>query len=93
MVGFESFQTLVTLTARCSLKLHQMDVTTAFLHVSLDEDVFMEQPEGFVDTGREHLVCKLKRSLYGLKQSPHCWSIALDSKLSEMEFKQTAGDP
>lgn len=47
-----------------------MDVKTAFLNGDLDEDVYMEQPEGFVLTGNEKKVCKLIKSLYGLKQAP-----------------------
>ena len=47
--------------------LHQMDIKTAFLNGNLKEEVFMKQPEGFVVKGQEHLVCKLKKSIYGLK--------------------------
>ena len=47
----------------------------------------MKQPEGFIQPGQEHLVCRLKRSIYGLKQAPHCWNHALDGHLKEMEFK------
>ena len=53
----------------------------------------MQQPEGFVEKGKEHLVCKLRRSIYGLKQSPRCWNSVLDNKLKSMGFKQTMGDP
>ena len=53
----------------------------------------MQQPEGFVKPGEEHLVCRLKRSIYGLKQSPRCWNHALDGRLKEMGFKQTSSDP
>ena len=78
-----------------------MDVSTAFLHgklteevyMKLTEEVYMKQPEGFVEQGKEHLVCRLNRSIYGLKQSPRCWNHALDSQLKEMGFKQTSGDP
>ena len=59
------------------LKLHQLDVTTAFFNRDLKEEVYMKQPEGFAAKGQEHLVCKLKRSIYGLKQSPRCWNSAL----------------
>ena len=52
-----------------------------------------KQPEGFVSDGQEDLVCKLKRSIYGLKQSPRCWNSALDNKLKQMGFVQAKGDP
>ncbi len=53
----------------------------------------MRQPEGFEVKGKENLVCKLKNSIYGLKQSPHCWNAALDSQLREMGFIQSKNDP
>ena len=74
------------------LQLQQMDVTTAFLN-GLQEEVYMKQPEGFVVKGKEHLVCKLNRSIYGLKQSPRCWNAVLDDKLKRKGFAQTTGDP
>ena len=61
-----------------NLKLHQIDVTNAFLYDDLRDEVYMKQPEGFVVKGQEHLVCKLKRSIYGLKQSSRCWNTVLD---------------
>ena len=68
-----------------------MDVTTAFLNGTLDEDVYMEQPEGFIMN--PDLVCKLKRSLYGLKQSPRCWNVVLDEHLKNIGFAQHKEDP
>lgn len=53
----------------------------------------MRQPEGFKVKGKEHLVCKLKRSIYGLKQSPRCWNDALHGQLKKMDFKQLESDP
>jgi len=52
-----------------------MDVVTAFLN-GLEEEIYMEQPDGYIQPGQEHLVCKLQKSLYGLKQSPRCWLTA-----------------
>ena len=61
---------LLSLAASCGLLVHQMDVKTAFLNGELDEEIYMEQPEGFVLNGQESKVCKLLKSLYGLKQAP-----------------------
>ena len=72
VVRFESVRTLIALAAKNDLELHQLDITTAFLNGELKEEIYMKQPEEFVLKGKEHLVCKLKRSIYGLKQSPRC---------------------
>ena len=93
VVRFESVRAAIALGVQNGLKLHQMDVTTAFLNGNLEEEVYMKQPEGFAIKGQEHLVCKLKRSIYGLKQSPRCWNSALDEKLKKMGFVQSASDP
>ena len=93
VVRFESLRTLISLAVQNGMKLHQMDVTTAFLNGELEDEVYMRQPEGFVSKGQEDLVCKLKRSIYGLKQSPRCWNFALDSHLKKMGFEQAKGDP
>lgn len=93
VVRFESVRTVVSLAISEKMKLHQMDVKTAFLNGELTEDVFMKQPEGFIKPGKENLVCRLKRSIYGLKQSPRCWNTALDDHLKSMNFEQTRSDP
>jgi hypothetical protein len=69
--------------------VHQMDVVTAFLGGTLGEEICMEQPEGCVRPGSEHLVCKLGRSLYGLKRSPRCWNTALTEFLESIQFNGT----
>ena len=74
VVRFESIRMLMALGVQHNLQLHQMDVSTAFLNGALAEEVYMKQPEGFTEKGKEHLVCRLNRSIYGLKQSPRCWN-------------------
>ena len=93
VVRHESVRIIVALSVINGLKIHQMDVSTAFLNGELVEDVYMRQPEGFIVKGEENMVCKLRRSLYGLKQSPRCWNFLLDSKIKSFGFIQTPSDP
>ena len=65
---------------------------TAFLHGNLEEQIYIEQPEGFIQPGQEHLVCKLKRSLYGLKQSPRQWYKQFDSHMIQIGYKRCEYD-
>ena len=66
---FAPVRLVLAIVANLNLKLYQMDVKTAFLNGELDEEIYMDQPIGFVTKGQKHKVCKLKRSIYGLKQS------------------------
>ena len=65
----DSFCIIMALVAHFNLELHQMDVKTAFLNRVLEEEVYMKQPKGFIAKDKEHLVCKLKKSIYDLKQA------------------------
>ena len=65
----DSFRIVMAIVAHFNLELHQMDVKTAFLNGDLEEEVYMEQPEGFVKENENKLVCKLKKSIYGFKQA------------------------
>jgi len=93
VVRFESVRTIIALAAKHNLQLRQVDITTAFLNGELKEDIFMKQPKGFEIKGREHMVCKLKRSIYGLKQASRCWNQALDNHLKHMGLKPSTNDP
>ena len=93
MVRLESFRFIVALAVQYGLKLHQVDVTTAYLNGELKEVVYMREPQGFIAKGQEHLVCKLKKNIYGLKQSLRCWNTALHNQLTMMEFVQADSDP
>ena len=73
VVKTTTLRTLFAISAFLDLELYKMDIKMAFLHGSLDEELYMLQPEGFPIPGKEHLVCKLQYSLYGLKQSPRLW--------------------
>jgi hypothetical protein len=79
VVKHSSIRTFLSLVAMHDYELEQLDVKTAFLHGDLEEDIYMDQPEGFIVPGKENYVCKLKKSLYGMKQSPRQWYKRFDS--------------
>ncbi|KAL0365780.1 UNVERIFIED_CONTAM: Retrovirus-related Pol polyprotein from transposon TNT 1-94 [Sesamum radiatum] len=82
-----SIRVLIAIAALYDLEIHQMDVKTAFLNGELDEEIYMEQPEGFVVPGQEKKVCRLVKSLYGLKQAPKQWHEKFDRTMLSNGFK------
>ena len=70
VVRFSSIRALLAFAVQNDMLIHQMDVVNAFLNGELKEEIYMQQPDGYLQPGKEELVCKLKKSLYGLKQSP-----------------------
>jgi hypothetical protein len=72
--------------------LYQLDIKNAFLHGDLEEEIYMEQPPGFVAQGESRLVCKLRRSLYGLKQSPRAWFGKFSSVVQAFGLKRSEAD-
>ncbi|GJX74966.1 retrotransposon protein, putative, ty1-copia subclass [Tanacetum coccineum] len=69
---------ILAIAALRNLEIHQMDVKTAFLNGDLEEEIYMNQPEGFIAPGQEGKVCRLVKSLYGLKQAPKQWHQKFD---------------
>ena len=67
-------------------ELEALDVKTAFLFGELDEEIYMEQPEGFIVKGQKRKVCQLRKAIYGLKQAILQWNKQLHKSLLEMEF-------
>ncbi|KAE8681319.1 hypothetical protein F3Y22_tig00111330pilonHSYRG00089 [Hibiscus syriacus] len=92
VVRHTSIRTVLALVASWDLHLDQMDVKTAFLHGDLEEQIYMRQPEGFTQPGNEHLVCRLKKSLYGLKQSPRQWYKRFDSYMIKIGYNRCEYD-
>ncbi|GJY83826.1 retrotransposon protein, putative, ty1-copia subclass [Tanacetum coccineum] len=71
----------------------QMDVKTAFLNGRIDEDIYMEQPEGYVDPNYPNGVCKLQRAIYGLKQASRQWNKQFDEEIKKFGFIQNRDEP
>jgi hypothetical protein len=89
---YSSIRTLLALANAHNLEIHQMDVKTAFLNGSIEHDIYMSQPEGFIDPDHPEYVCKLKKSIYGLKQSARCWNQTLDSFLKKNGYRKSGAD-
>jgi hypothetical protein len=67
----DSFRIIMALVVHYDLELHHLDIKTAFLNWDLNENIYMAQPKGFVMKGKEHMRCRLKKFIYGLKQEIH----------------------
>uniref|UniRef100_A0A2N9GCF6 Integrase catalytic domain-containing protein n=1 Tax=Fagus sylvatica TaxID=28930 RepID=A0A2N9GCF6_FAGSY len=88
-----TIRTVLSIALMHRWPIRQLDVNNAFLHGTLEEDVFMTQPRGFVDSNFPNYVCKLKKSIYGLKQAPRAWYNELKGALLDLHFSQSKSDP
>jgi hypothetical protein len=86
VLKYQSLRMILALANEEDMHVHQMDVTTAFLYGELEEEIYLEQPEGQVAPGQEQMVCRLHKSLYGLKQSPRCWNSKIHAHLLKLGF-------
>lgn len=93
VVKLSSIRMLFALAVEKDLKIHHIDVTTAFLNGDLEEDLYMEQPEAFIKKGTENKVCKLRKAIYGLKQAARCWNVKVDAWIIKYGFKRSKYDP
>jgi hypothetical protein len=90
---YSSIMIVISLIVEMGYRVHQMDVKTAFLNGVVEEEVYVELPEGFDVGDRETHVCRLRRALYGLKQAPRAWYLRIDNYLIEMGYQWSEADP
>ncbi|WVZ90430.1 hypothetical protein U9M48_036732 [Paspalum notatum var. saurae] len=89
----KSIWIILAIAAYFDYEIWQMDVKTAFLNGNLEEDVYIIQPEGFVDPNNAKKICKLKKSIYGLKQASRSWNIHFDEVIKGFGFRQNEEEP
>ncbi|GJY73766.1 retrovirus-related pol polyprotein from transposon TNT 1-94 [Tanacetum coccineum] len=93
VADIRAIRILISITAFYDYEIWQMDVKTAFLNGYLDEDIYMVQPEGFVDPKHPRKVCKLQRSIYGLKQALRSWNKRFDEEIKKFGFDKNLDEP
>jgi Reverse transcriptase (RNA-dependent DNA polymerase) len=84
----ETIRLLISVAAQHEWSIYQMDMKSAFLNGVLEEEIYVEQPLGYMKSGKEQKVLKLKKSLYGLKQAPRAWNTRIDGYFMENDFRQ-----
>ncbi|GKF14929.1 retrotransposon protein, putative, ty1-copia subclass [Tanacetum coccineum] len=93
VADIRAIRILIAIAAFYNYEIWQMDVKTAFLNGYLSEEVYMEQPEGFVNPKYPNRVCKLKRFIYGLKQASRQWNKRFDDEIKKFGFTQNRDEP
>src|SRR5215217_5440423 len=86
---FVTLRLLIALSAQFDWEIDQMDVVTAFLHPTISEDVYMSQPDGYL---QGNSICKLNKALYGLKQAPRAWYTDIDRYVISIGFRRSTAD-
>lgn len=89
VVKHSTIRLVLALAVSNKWHVRQLDVHNAFLHGFLTDEVYMQQPTGFVDPNYPHHVCKLRRSLYGLKQAPRAWFQCFADYLEKLGFQES----
>ncbi|GJV75132.1 retrovirus-related pol polyprotein from transposon TNT 1-94 [Tanacetum coccineum] len=93
VIRLEAIRIFLAFAAHMNMVVYQMDVKTVFLNGNLREEVYVSQPDGFVDPDNPNHVYKLKKALYGLKQAPRAWYDMLSSFLISQDFSKGSVDP
>ncbi|GJU92999.1 retrotransposon protein, putative, ty1-copia subclass [Tanacetum coccineum] len=93
VADIRAIRILIAIAAYYDYEIWQMDVKTAFLNGFLEEEIYMEQPEGFIDPNHPSKVCKLQRSIYGLKQASRSWNKRFDEEIKKFGFHQNLDEP
>jgi len=88
----DSFRIVMAIVAHYDFELHKMDVKIVFLNGDLEENVYIDQLVGFTKEGKEHIVCKLKRLIYGLKQASRQWYLKFNDTIMSFEFEKNTLD-
>ncbi|KAK4412129.1 Retrovirus-related Pol polyprotein from transposon TNT 1-94 [Sesamum alatum] len=89
----KSIRILLAIASWYDYEIWQMDVKTAFLNGFVEEEIYMDQPEGFTVAGEEQKVCRLQKSIYGLKQASRRWNIRFDEVIRGYDFIKNESDP
>ena len=89
----KSIRILLAVAVKLDFKIWKMNVKTTFLNDNLKEDIYMQQPKGFIAKGQEHMVCKLQMAIYGLKQASRSWNIRFDQAIKIFGFDKSPNDP
>lgn len=93
VVRWSTLRTIIAIAVAAGWPISHMDVVTAFLNGNLQEVLYMQQPQGFEEEGSENLVCRLLKSIYGLKQSPRAWYQEIDKHLRAQGWTRSNADP
>jgi hypothetical protein len=92
MARYTSIRAIISLVASMGWNINQMHVKTTFLNGAIEEEVYIEQPQGFEVHSRDTHIFRLKKNLYGLKQAPRAWYARMDNYLTRLGFSKSHAD-